>query len=68
MTILKQRDRQKCLKKSWKPKTGKCTILKHDLINKQVELDEAKEKAQERIQELLQKAAELEKELDELLK
>ena len=42
--------------------------LKHDLINKQVELDEAKEKAQERIQELLQKAAELEKELDELLK
>lgn len=42
--------------------------LKHDLINKQVELDEAKEKAQERIQELQQKAAELEKELDELLK
>ena len=42
--------------------------LKHNLINKQVELDEAKEKAQERIQELLQKAAELEKELDELLK
>lgn len=42
--------------------------LKHDLINKQVELDEAKEKAQERIQELLQKAAEMEKELDELLK
>ena len=42
--------------------------LKHDLINKQVELDEAKENAQERIQELQQKAAELEKELDELLK
>ena len=42
--------------------------LKHDLINKQVELDEAKEKAQARIEELQQKAAERERELDELLK
>ena len=42
--------------------------LKHDLINKQVELDEVKEKAQEQVQELQQKVAELEKELDELLK
>lgn len=38
--------------------------LKHDLINKQVEL----EKAEERIKELQEKAEELEKEMDELLK
>lgn len=42
--------------------------LKHDLINKQIELEKAEKKAQERIQQLQQKEAELEKELDELLK
>lgn len=45
--------------------------LKHDLINAQVELDQARKEADEKgrqVQELQAKAAKLEQELDELLK